>query len=510
MHRVISANTLQIISLSFTTPALDAPVDASIGAHSIINGLEKCVKDYVTDSLEGKPKQIYSHGDFTIEPKGAPYVEQLLWITSFVGSDSSLKELPYRNGRKTGVVVGKVISSGMLYISPLAQLCGAVARLQYVTESARLAGVGLSGASLSQYNKLKAKINDIKNAHQYTMSSIEDAISFDGVSLSGVERSNAAVAIAGLSGSTVSTGALNGTSSYSDALMRAWVRRDPAVSTATDAQINDLAATHGVSSWMSPGTPTWEINFAQTAYIITNPLTKAMYELPGSTLISLFPMYLASFTSGYQDEDDLAALMRQFAVSIKKMGFSVNRSQDVNISIEDHVRELVGKAYGREVLESELDGWEKHRHWKSGSIVLSAEVVSSPVWSDSQLRERAPYFGRPVYEWPSAIAPTSIVEVPGGWNYNSSVIITVESEVVTSSGAYSMLTRSTRNTTEIDIEAHVSTIMTVILDLASKAANPAILREPQILVSSLHGLYAEYAHEAITAPNGIMIGGKNG
>jgi hypothetical protein len=73
-----------------------------------------------------------------------------------------------------------------------------------------------------------------------------------------------------------------------------------------------------------------------------------------------------------------------------------------------------------------------------------------------------------------------------------------------------MLTRSTRNTTEIDIEAHVSTIMTVILDLASKAANPAILREPQILVSSLHGLYAEYAHEAITAPNGIMIGGKNG
>lgn len=333
MHRVIRSNATQMMSFSFSTPSIVAPSDATIGAHPVITGLEKCVKDYVTDSLEGKPLTAYTHGTFTIEPKGAPYVEQLLWISDFDGDDSSLTELPYRNGRTAGAVVGRLITSGLLYVNTLAQLCSAVARLHYVTESARLAGVALSGASLSQFNRLKAKITDIKEAHQYTMMSYEDVIAFDGVSLSGVERASAAVQISGLSVSSVSTGPLNTARATSEAEMMNWMRRDSALSAATDQQCRDLANTHGVGSWLHPGTPTWEIDFSKSAFISTNPLTKAMYDLPGSTLISLFPLYMATFTSGEQDEDALAELMRQYVVSIKKMGFSVKRSQ-----CEYHIR----------------------------------------------------------------------------------------------------------------------------------------------------------------------------
>jgi hypothetical protein len=510
MFRLLQGENCQIVSFQIDLSQVTAPTDGNIGAHPVVPHLELCIREYVSDSLQNKPKQSYSSNTFTIEPKGVPYVEQLLWISDFSGNDSTIVTLPTKVGRVSANAVARLVSTGQLLTNTVAQLCSAIARHQYVVESARLAGVALSGGSLAQFNKLTTKIDDIKNSHQYTMMGIEDAIAFDGIEISGIERSLSPIALNGLSTSTVSTSALSTAVEVSQQKMVDWMRRDDTLTAASTVHLEGLADTHGIGAWLAPNTPTWNIDLSKQAYIGTNPLTKALYEMPGSSLVCLFPLYLSSFTCGEKDETQMAELMRQFTLSIKKLGFSIRRSQDSVLTLKDHLRELVAHAEDRAILDSELDGWEMHRLWRAGAITLTATIEENSFLSDEQLRARGPFMTRPVYEWPPSLVPSTITPVPGGWLYDNSIRIAVSSSIVSDDDVRTALTRTAaeRSQIEVDMEAHFSTVMTVIYDLSSKAANPAVLREAQIIVDRLYGLYANFVHECFCAKNGILVGGK--
>jgi hypothetical protein len=516
MYRILACPQAEIHTLEVkATPSM--PSDASIRSLQGISALMDNVRTYVRDSLDGKPKQAYGSDTFGFNPDGLPFTESLRFVSDFEGSESSLviRQLILRK-KKSSVQI-PLVTSGVFYINVVAQLIQAVSQQEYVLYTAQSRGIGLSGEALSRYRKLEQRVKEILDAHQFTAMSVEDAMYASAGYIGGVERHQMPFSISGVSSSTVESSPLTSATTWHRNETTKWIRSNPEYASVSQDVIDDLVDAKGVSSWLVDETPVWRVNAAAPGAITTDPLTRALARRStsrGEELLALFQVYTRAFSSGQADSDKLAELMRHFSISVRKMGFSVTATEYTPHSLEDYLIRLSSEAYESPLNAEELRGVTISRAWRDGLIHISAEVRDSPELSDDQLKLYMPYLRRPFYEWPSSLRGSyTFVNVDDDGAHfvvANSFDVTVFSDVHSHREASEYLMRSSRSEKEKAVETHLNLMLLIILHLANKAKDPAVLKNLSIAPSQVHGVYARYLNEHFSPPEGVLVGGYYG